>query len=171
MSTRFTIRQTFDVDLERYWNNLFLEPEYNRRMYVEALGFRYEVLSQTTAGDGSITRTIRADPPFELPGPAKRVFPDGLGYTEVGRYDPQQKRWSYTMTPKVLADKIVCRGVMWAEPRGSARIERIAEIEVGVKILGIGGIMEAFIERVTRESYQKSADFTHKWLREHPLAK
>ncbi len=167
MSTRFTIRQSFDIDLERYWA-MFLDADYTRRMYTDALGFRFELVGQTTAADGAITRTLRADPPFELPGPAKRVFPDGLGYGEVGRFDPHQKRWSYTLTPRVLADKASCKGVMWAEPRGSARVERIAEIEVAVKILGLGSVMEAFIERVTRDSYQKSAEFTHQWIRNHP---
>lgn len=166
MSTRFTIRHTFDVELERYWRELFFDPEYNRRLYTEGLAFkRFEVLSQTTAADGSTTRTVRLDPPYEPPGPTKRLFPEGLGYTEVGRFDPAQKRWTYAMTPRVLSDKIISRGVQWAEPRGPNRIERIAEVEIAVSILGLGGLLEGFIEKATRDSYEKAARFTQSWLR------
>lgn len=169
MTTRFTLRHIFEVELERYWREVFFDAEFNRRMYTEALAFkRFEVLSQVVAPDDAISRTARMDPPFEPPGPAKRVFPEGLGYTEVGRFDPAQKRWTYAMTPRVLADKVVSRGVIWAEPRGTNRIERIAEIEIAVKILGLGGLMEGFVERVTRESYEKASAFTVSWLREHP---
>jgi hypothetical protein len=165
MTTRFTIRHTFDVDLERYWRDVFFNPEYNRRLYTEALAFkRYEVLSQATHPDGSVTRTVRLDPPFEPPGPAKRIFTEGLGYTETGRFDANQKRWTYAMTPRVLPDKISSRGSAWAEPRGTSRIERIVEVEVTVKVLGLGGVIESFVERMTRESYEKATKFTADYL-------
>ena len=88
MSTRFTIRHTFDIDLERYWRDIFFDKEFNRRMYTEALGFRYELAEMNTAPDGTITRTAKLDPPFDIPGPAKVIFPQGLGYTETGRFEP-----------------------------------------------------------------------------------
>ena len=167
MTTRFTIRHTFDIDLEGYWRDVFFDPEYNRRLYTEALAFkRYELVDQATHADGSVTRTARFEPPFEVPGPAQRVLGPSLGYTELGRFDPAQKRWSYTITPRVLPDKMTSRGTFWVEPRGTDRVERFAEVEVSVKILGLGTLLEAFIERVTRESYDKAGAFTQLFLRE-----
>ena len=39
-----------------------------------------------------------------------------------------------------------------------------------VKIFGLGGIFEKFLEKTMRESYQKAADFTNQWLERKGLA-
>ena len=57
-------------------------------------------------------------------------------------------------------------GTFWVEPRGDKKIERICECEVQVKIFGVGGVVESFIEKTTRESYEKTAAFTNRWLAE-----
>lgn len=168
MSTRFVVKHTFDVELERYWRDVFFDAEFNRRLFTEALGFRYELVSMKTSPDGAIDRVVKLEPPFEIPGPAKALFPQGLGYTETGRFDPTQKRWSYRMTPKVFADRITTGGMFWVEPRGPSRIERFCEVDVSVKAFGVGGFIEAFIERLTRESYEKASAFTAQYLRAQP---
>ena len=59
---------------------------------------------------------------------------------------------------------------MWLERTGPGQSDRVAEFEIEVKIFGIGGMFEKFLEKTMRESYGKATEFTNKWLRDKGLA-
>ena len=58
------------------------------------------------------------------------------------------------------------RVVMWVEPRGDKRVERFVDVDNTVKIFGLGKILEAFLEKEMRKSYDSAAEFTNKWIAE-----
>ena len=72
------------------------------------------------------------------------------------------------ITPK-LADKIHIGGAFWLEPRGERKVERVCTIDIDVKIFGVGKVVEAFVEKSTRESYDRAATFTNKYIAEKGL--
>ena len=71
----FTIRHTFDLDEETFWNRCFLDTEFNRKLYVERLGFTgYEVLEEKKEEGGKMRRKVRATPKAEAPAAIKKLI-------------------------------------------------------------------------------------------------
>jgi hypothetical protein len=167
---RYTIRHTFDIDADTFWNKLFFDPEYNSALFERYLKFNpYRVLELDRRPDGSIRRKLECAPPVEIPAVAKKIIGDSTSYVEDGLFDPKTRRFTIEVIPKMGADKIKSRGAIWVEPRGDKRIERMAEVDNEVKVFGVGKILEAFIEKETRATYDQSATFTQQWIAEKGL--
>lgn len=166
---RFTLRHTINTDVDSFWE-LFFAADYNETMFTGELKFsNYEVLSLTREDDGSVARRTDNAPPLELPPALRRVVGDLSSYIEVGRFDGKTKRWSADVTPSTMADKIKTHVELRVEARGDKRCERIADLDVDVKIFGIGKVMEKFVEQQTREAYDASARFTNSWIADKGL--
>jgi hypothetical protein len=169
---RYTIKHTIETDVDTFWNKLFFDTEFNRACIVDFLGFTtYEVLEDSRDPDGTIRRRVECAPKIELPGPARKVFGDSVAYTEIGRFDPAQRKYFVRVEPKakVAMDKIKTTSEIWAEPRGDKRCERIVQVETTVKVFGLGTLIEGFVEQQTRDQYAKAAEFTNQWIRDKQL--
>lgn len=167
---KFTVRDIFETDVDTYWSEMFFDEEYNSRLYREGLGFKdFAVLELTGEKGGPRTRKMRTEPAADAPAVVRKLIGDSLTYTESGSFDPAKKLWTYTITTSKLSDKVHIGGKLWAEPKGPKKLERIAEIEIEVKIFGVGGAVEKFIEKTTRDSYVKATAFTNRFIREKGL--
>ena len=167
---RYTIKHTIDIDAETYMTKLLFDPELNRRLFLEHLGFtQYRVLEERTDPDGVIHRKVEAAPKLEMPAPARKLFGETFGYTEVGRYDPKVKRYYVQITPKMGGDKVKNTVEIWAEPLDAKRCERVVSVDNSVKVFGLGTLIEGFVEQQTRDSYAKAAEFTNRFIREKGL--
>jgi hypothetical protein len=167
---KFTVRDIFETDVDTYWSEMFFDEEYNSRLYREGLGFKdFAVLELTGEKGGPRTRKMRTEPAADAPAVVRKLIGDSLTYTESGSFDPAKKLWTYTIATSKLADKVHIGGKLWAEPKGPKKLERIAEIEIEVKIFGVGGAVEKFIEKTTRDSYVKATAFTNRFIREKGL--
>lgn len=168
---KITIRHTFDTDEASYWDRVFFDPEFNRRLYLDALKFKgFEVLSQTGGPGEARTRTMRTEPSSDAPAVVKKLIGDSISYREEGSFDPASGVWTYRITTSKLADKVRISGRFWVEPvAGAKKVERVCECEIEVKIALVGGAVESFIEKTTRESYESAARFTNEFIREKGL--
>lgn len=167
---RFTIRHTFDIDEDTFWGKLFFDPAYNEALFQDYLKFNvYRVLELDHRDDGTVIRRTECAPPVEVPAAARKVIGDTTSYVEEGRFDPKTKRFTVQVLPKVGGDKIKTQVTMWVEPRGDKKIERIAEVDNSVKVFGVGKLIEGFIEKQTRGTYDSAADFTKRWIAEKGL--
>lgn len=167
---RYTIRHTFNIGADDFWNKLFFDPEYNRALFEGHLGFSiFKVLTLDTSPDGRVHRKTECAPKVELPAAAKKIFGESVSYIEDGTFDPKTQRFTVDVLPKVGGDKIKTKVVMWAEKKGDKQIDRVVEVDTTVKVFGIGGMLESFIEKQTRASYDAAAEFTNRWIREKGL--
>lgn len=167
---KFTLRDIFHTDADTYWNRIFFDPEYNRRLYLEALKFRSWELVELTGEPGGVrTRRMRTEPRSEAPAVVTKLVGGSIAYEETGRFDPASGIWRYEIKTSKLSDKVRIAGSLWVEPRGPKRIERVCECEVEVKVPLVGTTVEAFIEKTTRESYAATARFTNDFIRDHGL--
>jgi hypothetical protein len=164
---KFTVRHVFNTDVDTYWDKLFFDPEYNERLYKQALGFNvFKLLELTGEPGGKRTRKLLTEPKSDAPAVVKKLIGDSLQYTETGSYDPDKKLWTYNIVTSKLSDRVRIGGTLWAESRGEKKMERIAEIEIVVNILVGSGSVEKFIEKTTRESYEKATKFTNDYIAE-----
>jgi hypothetical protein len=165
----YSLSHTIETGLDTFWS-LFLDPEFNRKLYLEHLKFtEYNVLEDNVASDGSRVRRVQCLPKIDIPPAAKAFFGNSAGYTEVGRFDPVARRYSMEVSPAFGGDKVKMRGQIWAEPAGPKQVTRYVTGEVTVKIFGLSKLIEKVTQQQSRDTYQQSADFTNRWLQERGL--
>lgn len=169
MATHFTVRHTFrGVDVDGFWEKIFFDTEFNEQLYRRELGFTdYRVIEQHEDEKGVITRKVRQTPKSEAPAVVKKLVGDGISYTETGRFDPASKRWRYTIEPSKMADKIKIGGEFWVEHRGEDTVERICTVDLEVKVFGVGKAVESFIAKETKDSYEKAARYTQRYIEQN----
>jgi hypothetical protein len=167
---RYVIKHTFNTDETTFWGKIFFDPAYNEALFQRHLKFNvYRVLELDKQPDGSVHRRVECAPPVEVPSAAKKILGETTSYVEDGRFDPKNRRFSVEVIPKMGGDKIKTQVRMWVEPRGDKKIDRIVEVDNEVKVFGVGKILEAFIEKQTRSSYDQAAVFTNQWIAEKGL--
>ncbi len=167
---RYTIRHSFPISPEAFWTKLFFDPEYNRALFEGHLQFMlYKVLTLDTLPDGSVHRRVECVPKVEMPAAAKKILGETASYVEDGTYDKETGRFTADVLPKVGGDTIKTKVTLWLEPRGANEVDRIAEVDTTVKIFGVGKVLESFIEKQTRASYDTAAEFTVRWIADKGL--
>lgn len=169
MATKFTLRHPYMIEPDAFWGEVFFDPEYNRKLYLEGLQFQgFDIVEETSPPDGRRTRKVRVVPRFDAPGPIKKLVGDSMSYVEEGRLEtlgPNTPRWVSHVTPSTLADKTKISSEMWLERTGPNQSDRVASFDIDVKIFGIGGMFEGFLKKTMEENYAKAAEYTNRYLK------
>jgi hypothetical protein len=167
----FRLEHAFDCSEDTYWEKVFFDEEYNRRLFYDELRFpEWRVLEEKDEGARRI-RNLRAQPPIEdLPGPLKAVVGDGAGYEERGVYDRATHRYEAKVTPNRMADRVTVTLTMSTEKLGEKRCKRIVTGSVTAKIFVVGALLEQKMIADLTRSYDKSAVFTNKFVAEKGLS-
>jgi hypothetical protein len=170
MANSVRIEHIYEVSEDTFWERLFLDEEYNRRMYVEGLKFEsYAVVEQEESTD-EVKRTLDVTPRLgDLPGAMKKVLGDNLSYLEKGVYDKSKRRYRVDIVPSTLSSKIRVSGELYTEPVGDKQCRRIFEARVEVKVLGLGKMMEKRIIDDLQKGYSRGARFTNEYAKEKGL--
>ncbi len=154
---------------DTFWK-LFFDKEYNEALFLRALAFDAWKLVSQDESDARIERVVDAIPKVgDLPGPLKKLVENGVGYRERGTFVRAEKRMKMTVEPTVMADKLSISGVIHTEPTGDKSCRRIYDAVVTAKMFGIGGMIEGRILADIKQSYDKAAEFTNRWIREKGL--
>jgi hypothetical protein len=167
----FRVAHDFECSASTYWEQVFFDEEYNRRLFHDELRFpEWRELEKKDEGT-RIVRLVRAQPPIEnLPGPLKSVVGDGAGYEERGVYDRGTQRYEATVIPNRLADRISVTLTMSTESLGEKRCRRVVAGSVTAKVFMVGALLEQRMIADLTRSYAKSADFTNRFVAEKGLA-
>lgn len=161
---KFTMRHPIDTDAATFWPKLFFDDDFNRRMFREGLEARlYEVLERVDEPSGNIKRKVKILPKDDPPAPVKKLLGEPVS-VEEGTFDAAAGRWSFRITPPSLVDKIKISGDITLAPAGEKRVDRVTTVEIKVDVFGIGGLIEGFIEKTMRDSYDRSARFINRHL-------
>ena len=164
---RITLRDAFEVDADKFWRDVFFSRAFQERMYREALGCSsVEFLDEKGDQQSGVARRLRFTQRVDAPAPVRKIFGETTSMEEDGRFDPATRRWRFRMIPDRMADKIDITGETWLEERGPGRVERVSELNVGVRIFAVGGLVEQFIASSTESSNAKQAEFTRRYIGE-----
>lgn len=151
-------------DEETFWK-LFLDREYNEKLYKEGLQFPDWSILEQTETDTEIRRTTKGRPKIaNVPGPVAKILGDGFGYTETGSMKKGERVWHYKLVPSTMPDKIRQEGTVRTEVAGPGKIRRVVELVLEVKIFGIGGMVESTTEKQLREGWDASAAYLNTWV-------
>ena len=164
------IEHIYDCSADVFWNKIFLDDAYNRKLFLEELHFEsWRVLSQDERGN-EVHRVIEAVPHMgEVPGPIKKLLSDGVAYQESGVLDRAAQRYRLQVTPRSLASKTTISGEMFTTPLAERSCRRTYIARVEARVFGVGGMIEDRLLADIERSYAKSALFTNRWIKEHQL--
>jgi hypothetical protein len=163
---KLSVTHTIDGPADAFWSR-YLDPAWIEQLHREALGSTStEVVEQAGAyGAGEVRRTLRYGQEPDVPGPLRKLVGDEVVSTEEGTFDPAAERWTFTLTPGSLADKTTVTGAMITTPRDDGTTDLTFTMEAKVKIIGIGGVAEKFIERQAREGQERTVAHVNAELR------
>jgi hypothetical protein len=159
-----TFSHEINCDEATFWE-LFLDKEFNERLYKDGLGFPEWQIVEQVETDAEVRRTTKGKPKLKnIPGPVAKILGDSFGYTETGSMDKKTKVWRYKLTPTVLADKIRQEGTLKIQPAGDNKVKRVVDLVIEAKVFGIGGMLESTTEKQLRDGWDTSAAFMNKWI-------
>jgi uncharacterized protein DUF2505 len=161
------IEHTYACSAQVFWNQIFLDDEYNRKLFVDELHFEsWRVLSSEVRGS-EVHRVIAAVPRLgDVPGPLKRLLSNGLGYEERGVADLAAGRYRLEVTPTSLASKLSIQGELSTTPIDAQSCRRIYVARVEARVFGLGGMIEDRLLDDIEKSYGRAATFTNRWIAE-----
>ncbi|MGK0359652.1 MAG: hypothetical protein ACI9U2_001958 [Bradymonadia bacterium] len=161
---RFTVQHTFPIAFDRFFTEMFFDPDYSRTLYLETLGCgAFDIEREDRDASGMVEhRTVRVQPKLNMPKPVAKLLGTTFTYREVGTMEGMA--WESQIVPSRLADKVTVRTVMAVTPLGEDTCLRTAEFDIQVRIFGLGKVFEGFIERTLRESYAKASAHSIRWL-------
>ncbi|MDF3066303.1 MAG: hypothetical protein K0R38_1904 [Polyangiaceae bacterium] len=164
------IEHTYNCSEDTFWDRLFLDPEYNERLFKTELKFPvWREVSREERG-GALHRVVEVVPYVgELPATLKAVIGEGVGYEERGVLDRAAKTYKVTVVPNKLAEKLSIKVDIWTVADGDKRCKRKVRADASVKIFGVGGAIEKRLLADMERSYQKSAEFTNRYVAEKGL--
>lgn len=161
------IEHTYDCSAEVFWNQLFLDDEYNRKLFVDELHFSAWRVTRLEERGGELHRVIEATPPLgNLPAALERLLSDGLGYEEHGVLDRANQRYRLEVKPRSLASKLTIQGELTTQPLSERSCRRVYVAKVEARVFGVGGMLEQRLLDDIEKSYNKAAVFTNRWIAE-----
>ena len=160
-----TVRHTFDVSYDAYWNDLFFCKGYQTALHMEGLNSAQAVVElHEEHDDGRIYQRVRIEPNVPMPAPIRKLLGDRVVYVEEGVFDPQDGRYRFKILPSVLANSSEIQGVLWATPTGDNQVERTCTLSVNISVRGAGKILEKFISRSYEKNIRQAANFTSEYI-------
>lgn len=161
----YTVRHIVNTNVDTFWQ-LHFDQELARTMIREfGDAGDFEVVEDWVDDHGIRHRRVEVWSKVEMPAFVKKLIGDG-SYTEIGRWDAQNKRYSAECIPKVNAEKFRTSYAIIAHPGASHQhCEREIITENTVNIRGIRGMIEGMLEKAQRESHARSAQFINDWIR------
>ena len=151
-----------------FWDNLFFDAEFNRRLFLEELGFSgWRVLRQQEISADIVERELEVTPPIgDLPGPLRAIIGEGLSYRELGRFDRKRRRYAVKATSAKLGDRLLVEGELFTESIDEKRCQRIFAVNVRARIFGVGSLVEKRVIADMDQSYATSARFIAQYVNE-----
>lgn len=137
-------------------------------------GLRSRRLVEERVDDQGIKhRRVRMEPDTKLPAVIQKVADSiargTISYDEVSTYDPATHTVQYRVDSKAN-DRVKVWGTIRFIADGDG-VRRVIDGDIEVKApLGVGGVIERFIESETVKGYAKIHAFLQRWIDEHPAA-
>jgi hypothetical protein len=159
------LRTALDCTAETYWRCWF-DERFNRRYYVDLLGYRDVQLIEQREEQGKIRRQMRVLPSM---GRAPAAVVKALGqpsWIEEGTFRRSEGRMDLTYRTSVLTGQTRIAGQIWCEPRAGGGVWRLARTTVDVRLPVLGRLIERNILQEMEDGAKELASLTVAFARE-----
>lgn len=141
---------------ERYFEDVYGNHEFQARIAEMVKLRRREVLKEEDRGR-FFYREVLQVPDRDLPSIMKKVIgANELSYVNKATYDKETFELNYEVIPSFQRERVSIRGKLRLEPAPGGAI-RICELEVDVRVLGVGKLMEKRIMQDVSASQEQVA--------------
>lgn len=174
------LEHEFECDDGTYWNQVAWDDEFNRRLFLEELGFeRWRVIKFHESGT-EIRRLSEGVPRLvsDVPELFHRFIRRGLEYRETDVFDKRTQRCRVVIVPNAFSRRLSIQVTMSTEALGPGRCKCITYMNVvatmfvslgGTSAYGIGAVVESEVIDQLRHGFDRRACFTNRFLRERGL--
>ncbi len=156
----------YDCAEEKFWE-LFFDDAFNERLFRQGLQFPvYEQLSYEET-ETEIRRLTHVVPKVgQLPAALKKLVGEQVGYRERGLFDKRTRRFAIDIIADRAPDRLTVRGVLRCEPGDDGKCRRVFDATVEARVFGVGGLLEKRIIDDLRASYDGTAEYANRYLKE-----
>lgn len=158
-------RHELPCEIERFWR-LYLDDDFQRRAFVEGLGWSPPRVRARTEADAELTRILECEPRLSLPPAIARLLQRTLGFTEYARFDRRAQRLELRHVTNVFGDRVELVGEIWAEPLDGGRCTRCAEMTITAHVPLVGALLERTVEHNLHKGFDGSAAYIRRALAE-----
>lgn len=164
---RFSTRHEFACTPETFFSEaVYFDPQYHDGLYRE-LRFRSWEVVEHREEDGRVHEVRIKKPERDLPAAVRKALGvEAIEYREEVSYDRRSLSYTFRVIPNVLPGKIRIEGCYHLFPAGEGRCVREVEMEIEVKVFGVGSLVERHLAEDLRHSYDVAAAFTRRWIAE-----
>jgi len=160
----FHLEHTFDAPLAAV-EEAMVDPVFLEGTRLPDVGPR-KVLSRDEDGD-TVTLRVSYHYTGSLDALARRVLRSSdVAWVQETKLDRHTHRTTFTVTPKVHAERFECGGVMQLTEAGAVT-ERVIDGELKIKVPLFGRRAEGMILPGLRGRMNREADLLDEWLKEH----
>ena len=162
---KFHLEHTFDAPLGAV-EDAMVDPEFLESTRLPDVG-PPKVLSRDESAD-TVTLRVNYEYTGSLDGLARRVLRTGdVAWVQETTLDRGTHRTTFTVTPKVHAERFQCGGTMQLSENGAVT-ERVIDGELKIKVPLFGGRAEGLIVPGLRSRMSREAELLDEWLKAHP---
>jgi len=162
---KFHLDHTFDAPLDAV-EAAMVEPEFLEGTRLPDVG-PPEVLSREEDGD-TVTLRVSYHYTGTLDSLARRVLRTGdVAWVQETVLNRKTHRTTFSVTPKVHAERFECGGVMQLTNAGAVT-ERVIDGELKIKVPLFGKRAEGLILPGLRARMNREAELLDEWLKAHP---
>ncbi|MBV8983063.1 MAG: DUF2505 domain-containing protein [Acidimicrobiia bacterium] len=163
---KFHLEHTFSAPLDAV-EAAMVNPEFLESTRLPDVG-PPEVLSRQENGD-IVTLRVSYHYTGSLDSLARRVLRSGdVSWVQETKLDRSTHRTTFTVMPKVHADRFQCGGAMQVTQAGEATTQRVIDGELKIKVPLFGNRAEGLILPGLRSRMQREAELLDEWLKAHP---
>lgn len=156
---KFSLANDLKPGVDKMWE-LLLDPEFQRRIHVEGLGFQEFSLESQEERGCVMHRVVKVSPRVDMPGPIQKLLGDSMSYKEFVSFDRDTKQWLWRLEMPGAGRTIHVGGEIEISPgRGGQGCIRRTHFTVECKIFGVGSLIEKTIKKETLANYERSAVF------------
>ena len=159
-----TIKHDFNINAEEYFDKVQYNEKFNDWLFVRIDYKSREIIETQDKGD-RIERKVKLVPDRDIPAVAKKVIKvDQIEYIEDTTYVKGSNKITIQITPNIFPDKFSFKGELRLIPNGDKKCIREFEMELKLKVFGIGSILEKYIFEQIKSGYEDGAKLTSQYL-------
>ena len=167
MAARIEMAHLIRCDVDAFWAN-FLDAEAHHRIFTFELGYPSYRITDSTEQGGAVRRRVEITPKLNMPHAIQKVIGERFSYVELGELDRGVYHFKLLPPSGFRGDRATAEGSMRAEATPEGFTHRIVELNIEVRMLGLGGMLESFASKAAQDAYAAHASAVNALLAAGP---
>lgn len=155
------IEQIYDCDTKEYFESFFNGESRSDREIKGAGAVSFNLLKSHTDGEvwSHVAESIH---PVNAAAPVKKIFGETTRLEEHATWRQGTNTIELSYVPEKMKDKISVKGSLEAQSTADGKTRITMDLDVKVKIFGVGGLVEKLVAKEFPEAFAKDCEYFNK---------